>query len=56
MLYLTLEQTADYLETANIDSSIDAGHAIIHVGKNAAGAGFVMMNNASGQTVVSEAP
>lgn len=54
MLYLTLEQAADYLETATIDSSIDAGHAIIHMGKNVAGVCFVMLNSANGKTTVSE--
>lgn len=54
MLYLTLEQTADYLETASIEKTIDDGHAIIHFGKNAAGACFVMLSSASGKTTVSE--
>lgn len=54
MLYLTIEQAADYLETATIDRTIDAGHAIVHTGKNAAGVEFVMMNDASGKTVICE--
>lgn len=54
MHHLTIEQTADYLEMAIIDNTIDAGHVLIHTGKNAAGAGFVMMNDANGQTVICE--
>jgi hypothetical protein len=54
MLYLTLEQTADYLEMATVEKTIDDGHAIIHFGKNAAGVCFVMMNDANGKTTVSE--
>lgn len=54
MLYLTLEQTADYLESSVIETTVDSGHAIIHAGKNAAGVCFVMMNNANGETIVSE--
>ena len=54
MLYLTPEQTADYLESSVIDITVDSGHAIIHAGKNAAGVCFVMMNSANGKTTVSE--
>ncbi len=54
MLYLTLEQTADYLEAATIETTVDSGHAIIHMGKNIAGVCFVMINNAKGETTVCE--
>lgn len=51
---LTIEQTADYLETATIETTVNTGHAIIHAGKNAAGVCFVMMNDACGKTMVCE--
>lgn len=54
MQKLTIEQTANYLEAATVNSTVNAGHAIILIGKNAAGAGFVMVNDANGKTVVSE--
>lgn len=54
MQYLTLEQTADYLEAANIEATCDAGHAIVHIGRNAAGIRFVLVNDVLGQTVVTE--
>lgn len=56
MQNLTLEQTADYLEAANIDRIMNVSHAIIHIGKNAAGMDFVLVNDITGQTIVSEAP
>ncbi len=55
MQHLTLQQTADYLENAAIKSTHDMGHAIVHTGANAAGAGFVMVNDCAGQTTISEA-
>jgi D-aminopeptidase len=54
MQHLTLEQTADYLETATIEHTHDAGYAVVHVGRNAAGASFVLVNDAHGRTVVTE--
>ena len=54
MKQLTLEQTAEYLEHANIESTQDTGHALIHIGRNAFGAAFVMVNNAQGETTVIE--
>ena len=56
MLYLTLEQTADYLESATIERTINTSWSVIHFGKNAAGVIFVMLNNVNGKTTVSEAP
>lgn len=55
MKNLTLEQMADFLETATIERSHDAGHAIVHVGKNAVGARFVMVNDHHGKTALTEA-
>ncbi|WP_165873558.1 hypothetical protein [Parasulfuritortus cantonensis] len=54
MQYLTLEQTADYLEAATIEATHDAGYAIVHIGRNAADTRFVLVNDALGQTVVTE--
>ncbi|MEO6825088.1 MAG: hypothetical protein ABI167_10280 [Nitrosospira sp.] len=54
MKMLDMQQTADYLEHANIKQSIDAAHAIIHIGISAAGFNFVLVNNALGQTVLTE--
>ena len=54
MKTLSLEQTADYLETATINQSIDEGHAIIHIGENEAGCKFIMVNNCMGETMLSE--
>lgn len=54
MKQLNLEQAADYLESATIERTHDAGHAIIHIGSNAAGVRFVLMNDAFGMTTVTE--
>lgn len=54
MQQLTLEQVADYLESATIEQSHDVGHAIVHIGRNAAGGRFVMVNDCYGKTTVSE--
>ena len=53
---LTIQQAADYLETAAIKHTIDHGYALTHVGTNAAGAWFVMVNDAEGQTTLIEQP
>ena len=55
MKAMTLQQTADYLEAANIDHTLNSGHAITHIGTNAAGVPFVLVNDYPGQTVVTEA-
>lgn len=55
MKTLTLQQAADYLEAAIIDHTHDAGHAVTHIGTNAAGVPFVLLNDYIGQTVVTEA-
>lgn len=51
---LTLEQTANYLETSKIESTADLGCFLIHVGKNAAGTSFVMVNDVEGRTTINE--
>ncbi len=52
---LTLEEAADYIENATIERSHDTGHAIFHIGRNAIGASFVLVNDCIGQTAVIEA-
>lgn len=54
MKILTLEQTADFLDSATIQQTIDTGHAIIHIGQSVFGGKFVLVNNAQGQTVLTE--
>ncbi|UCV28415.1 hypothetical protein [Ferribacterium limneticum] len=54
MKTLTMQQTADYLEAAMIEHSYDTGHAVTHIGTNAAGASFVLVNDYTGQTIVTE--
>jgi hypothetical protein len=54
MQNLTLEQCADYLETATIEHTRDEGHAIIHTGRNALGVRFVLVNDMHGQTALIE--
>lgn len=55
MKTLTMQQAADYLEAAIIEHTHDAGHAVTHTGTNAAGVPFVLINDYTGQTVVTEA-
>lgn len=54
MQNLTLEQCADYLETAIIEHTRDEGHAIIHTGRNALGMRFVLANDVHGKTALTE--
>ena len=54
MQKLTLEQTADYLEAAVIEHTHDAGHEIIHLGVNAKGQRFVLVNNCFGESFLGE--
>lgn len=56
MQQLTIQQAADYLEAATIQHTTDYGFAVTHAGTNAAGAGFVMVNDASGVTTLAEQP
>lgn len=54
MRSLTLAEAADYLEEANIEQTIPAGHAVINIGVNALGVRFVLLNDCEGRTVVTE--
>lgn len=51
---LTLGEVADYLEDAIIHKTIDAGHAIIHIGESMAGHAFVLVNDGNGDSVLTE--
>lgn len=55
MKFLTLEQAADYLESATIEETRYSGHIVINTGISAAGVRFALMNDANGHTVLSEA-
>ncbi|WP_187427618.1 hypothetical protein [Comamonas sp. Z1] len=54
MRTLTPEETADYLESATVIKSMDAGFAITHTGFNAAGIKFLLMTDYNGETTVTE--
>lgn len=54
MQRITLEQVADYLETATIQHTHDLGHAIVHIGVSAAGSRFALMNDMHGNSTLSE--
>ncbi|UCV22856.1 hypothetical protein [Ferribacterium limneticum] len=55
MKTMTMQETADYLETASIEHTHDIGHAVVHIGTSAAGVSFVLVNDLQGQTIVVEA-
>jgi len=54
MQFLTLEQTADYLKSATIQTTVDNQFSITHTGLNIAGEKFVLVNDALGNTVLIE--
>lgn len=54
MQTITLQQTADFLESANIAQTIDTGHAMIHFGTNVAGIPFVLVNDMHGHSTLTE--
>ncbi|WP_156891802.1 hypothetical protein [Nevskia ramosa] len=51
---MTLDQTADYLQFASIEQTIDAGFALVNIGRTEAGQRFVMVNDMRGDTAVTE--
>lgn len=55
MHHLNLQQAADYLEAATIDTTTDLEHAITHTGTTASGVRFTLTNDCHGQTVLTEA-
>ena len=54
MKHLTPEETADYLGAATITNSMDAGHAITHMGISASGHRFMLVTNDREETVLTE--
>ncbi len=54
MQNLTLEQTADYLQTADIQYTMDSHFSLTHIGINAAGVRFVLINDIFGETFFTE--
>lgn len=53
MQMIDLNQAGDILESMTITQTIDAGHAIVHVGTDEHGRRVVLMNDCNGKTVVS---
>jgi hypothetical protein len=53
MRMLNEEELAEYYKNANIHQSIDAGHAIIHIG-DIGGLAFVLVNDIHGYSVLTE--
>lgn len=51
---MTIEQTADYLENARIEQTIENGWTVIHIGVSEVGHRFVLTNDCYGGTVVTE--
>jgi hypothetical protein len=54
MQNMTLEQAADYIADARITATQDYGFILMHTGINAAGALFVLVNDALGRVAVFE--
>lgn len=54
MRNLTPEETANYLEAATIINSMDAGHAITHMGINEFGIRFMLVTDCWENSVVTE--
>ncbi|WP_322046953.1 hypothetical protein [Paraburkholderia sp. J67] len=55
MQQLSLDQAATMLETMTITQTIDAGHAIVHVGTDESGRAVVLMNDCYGNSILSSA-
>lgn len=55
MRFISLEESADYLEAATIEQTLREQGTIVHIGKSSAGVRFVLINNIYGQTVLNEA-
>ena len=54
MQFLTLDQAADYLESATIQTIVDNQFSITHTGVSMMGVKFVLINDAHGNTVLTE--
>lgn len=53
MQTLSLQQMADFLETATIEKTVDFGHVLVHAGTAQDGRCFTLMNDLHGETSVS---
>lgn len=54
MQIMTPPQVADFLETAAIEFSHDAGHAIVHSGVSEAGHRFVLVADCYGSAALTQ--
>ena len=54
MQFFTLEETAEYLESATIQTTVDNQFCITHTGINMMGIEFVLINDWQGNTVLAE--
>lgn len=52
---MNMQETTDYIEAAISLHTHDIGHAVVHIGTNAAGVSFVLVNDYNGETIISEA-
>jgi len=53
MKVLSLQEVADFLETAEITETLNRGQAVVHIGKTDAGHRFVLINDMQGNSCVS---
>lgn len=56
MKTLSLSETANFLEEAKLEQSIDLGWTLVHVGVNASGQRFVCVTDITGSTSVTVEP
>lgn len=54
MRMLELQQTADFLEAATIESTANIAHTIVHSGRTEAGNRFVLVNDHYGNSALAE--
>ncbi len=54
MKNITMQQCADYLEEATIEKTFDMGAEILHMGVNATGSRFILLNDWLGNTILGE--
>jgi len=54
MRNLTTDEACAYLEFATIEKTIDVRYAFVHIGLNAMGGRFVLVNDAQGNNGLTE--
>lgn len=54
MKNITMQECADYLESAEIENSVDLGNVIIHTGISSNGMQFILQNDCYGKTMLGE--